>query len=269
MRRRGTGKRRADRGRRKLRFRAQVVLLAGVAVAVSGAAVFAWLAFFRSDEPSGPPKAAIVDQLSVNVPNPEFVQKATGILEQAGYTVDYYPGEQVDVEFYRRLAIHGYDVIVFRVHADRLKAFWRGEEIDEVILFSSEPYDRQKYVADQAANRLVIARYYQGGPGYFGIAPDFIDERLGDFDGATIIMMGCEGLLTDRTAEAFVQRGAKTYISWDETVSATHTDAATEHLLRHLLLEGRSPGEAVAQTMAEVGPDPTYGSKLLVYPPEN
>jgi len=251
---------------RRPRLAKRIALVAALAAVVGGLAS-AWFLFLQSDEPSGPPKAAIVDQLSLTAPNPEFIDTATGQLEQAGYVVDYYPGEQVDVGFYRRLPVYDYKVIVFRVHADRLKAFWRGEEIDDVILFSSEPYDRQRYVHEQAQNKLVIARYSEGGPGYFGIAPDFFDE-LGDFDDTTVIMMGCEGLVSERAAQAFIDKGAKTYISWDETVSATHTDAATEHLLRHLLLEGRSPADAVAQTMAEVGPDPTYGSKLLAYPPE-
>ena len=38
---------------------------------------------------SGPPRAAIVDQLSLTVPNPDFVESATETLERAGYIVDY------------------------------------------------------------------------------------------------------------------------------------------------------------------------------------
>ena len=81
-------------------------------------------------------------------------------------------------------------------------------------------------------------------------------------------MMGCEGLLSNRTAQTFIDKGASTYISWDETVSASHTDEATEHVLDHLLLEGQTPTEAAATTMEEIGPDPTYGSTLLAYPSE-
>ncbi len=82
-------------------------------------------------------------------------------------------------------------------------------------------------------------------------------------------MMGCEGLLTDTTARAFIERGAETYISWDETVTAAHTDAATSALLEHLLIDGLSPAEAVERTMAELGPDPVFESRLLAYPPED
>ena len=242
--------------------------LAGVAVA--SVVLVSWLLVFRSSGGSqspGPPTAAIVDQLSFNVPNPDFVRQTTMLLQQGGYRVDYYGAEQVNVDFYRRLPEHGYKLIIFRSHADRLQAEWHGKPIDEVILFTSEPYDRSKYVADQAANRLVIASYSKGGDEYFGIAPDFFNKELGNFRGATIVMMGCEGLLSTRTAEAFVNLGAKTYISWDESVTASHTDTATGVLLHHLLLESKPPGDAVALTMVDVGPDPVYGSRLRVYPP--
>jgi hypothetical protein len=89
---------------------------------------------------------------------------------------------------------------------------------------------------------------------------------IGDFDGATIVMMGCEGLLNDSTAKAFIKRGASSYISWDETVSATHTDAAGERLLELLVTDGLSPTDAAAETMKELGPDPAFGSTLLAYP---
>jgi hypothetical protein len=263
---------RRPRRRRASWYKGRPVLTAvGVcAVAIASAALLSWLLLFRSSagsQPPGPPTAAIVDQLSFNVPNPDFAQQTTALLEQAGYKVDYYPSEQVNVDFYRRLSEHGYKVIIFRSHADRLQAEWHGKPIDEVILFTSEPYDRSKYVSDQAANRLVIAQYAKGGDEYFGIAPDFFNKTIGNFKGTTIVMMGCEGLLSTRTAAAFVDLGAKTYISWDASVTAPHTDAATEALLQHLLIEKRSASDAVALTMADVGPDPVYGSRLEAYPP--
>jgi hypothetical protein len=67
-----------------------------------------------------PPKAAIVDQGSLaptSRPNPVFIKKATAILEEAGFSVDYYPGEAVTVEFYRNLPNYGYDFIILRTHS--------------------------------------------------------------------------------------------------------------------------------------------------------
>lgn len=264
--------RRSARRRRTLWARRRAVFAAAAAVAIGAGAAFAlvWLVVLRSGgegASSGPPKAAIVDQLSFNVPNPDFTQRTTALLQQQGYSVDYYPYEQVDVDFYRELASHGYKLIIFRSHADRLQAEYEGKLIDEVILFTSQPYDKSKYVSDQAANRLVIAEYSTNGPQYFGIAPDFFNKTIGNFKGTTIVMMGCEGMLSTRTAEAFVKLGAKTYISWDESVTAPHTDAATENLLQHLLVEKKTASDSVALTMADVGPDPVYGSRLEAYPP--
>jgi hypothetical protein len=236
-------------------------------LAVFAALAGVWAVFLQGGDggPSGPPRAAIVDQLSLTAPNAEFADDARALLEGAGYTVDYFPGEDIDVDFYRKLPAYGYKFIVFRVHADRLQAVWRGEQIDDVVLFSSEKYDRNRYVPDQAANRLVIANYINDPQDYFGVTPDFFDE-LGDFDDTTIIMMGCEGLVSERAAQAFVDKGASTYISWDETVSATHTDAATKRLLELMLVDQRDPAAAVAETMSELGPDPTFGSKLVAFP---
>ena len=229
-----------------------------------------WTLLRGGDGDEGPPSAAIIDQLSLTVPNPAFVEDATATLQAAGYDVDYYPGEDVTVEFYRRLPFFGYDVLVFRSHADRLQAIDdRGESFDEVVLFTSEPYSAERYQNEQNDHDLVIARYKKGGDPFFGIAAGFIEGLGSDFGGAQVIMMGCEGLLTDTTARAFIERGAETYISWDETVTAAHTDAATSALLEHLLIDGLSPAEAVDQTMAELGPDPVFGSRLLAFPPES
>lgn len=264
----GAAKGRRKRSRRVLRPRA-IGSVAAVVVLVAAGAVSAWFLLSSSDGDDGPLTAAIVDQLSVTLPNPGFVQRATATLEQNGYKVDYYSGEETDVDFYRRLPAQGYDVIVFRNHADRLRTIEpSGERFDEVVLFTSEPYVRDRYVADQGANRLTIARYSRDGAPYFGISARFVADRMvGDFAGATIIMMGCEGLLTDTTAKAFIERGASTYISWDETVSVSHTDTAGERLLQLLLTDRLSPNDAVQQTMAELGPDPAYGSALVAYPP--
>jgi hypothetical protein len=246
-------------------------LLAAALAVFAVAGVSVWFAFGRTSGENGPPRAAIIDQLAFNIPNEDFVTQATGLLEQAGYRVDYYPADQITVDFYRALPSKGYDFVLFRAHADRLQATAKdGTKFDDVVLFTTEPYDRGKYIPDQAANRLVIAKYNADGEQYFGVAPGFFENAPGNFRGATLVVMGCEGFLTERTAQAFVNdMGAKAYISWDETVSAPHTDQATEVLLRHLLVEKKTAPDAVDLTMADVGPDPIYGSRLQAYPPHS
>ena len=86
----------------------------------------------------------------------------------------------------------------------------------------------------------------------------------GNFEGSTVIMMGCNGLLADTTAQSFLERGAVAAITWDEDVSAVHTDAATERVLQLLALQGMTPEDAVAQAVTDVGPDPVFGANLRV-----
>lgn len=215
------------------------------------------------DSPAGLRTAAIVDQLSLTQPNASFVASARNTLEQGGYAVDYYPGEQVTVEFYRELPRRGYDLILLRVHSARAKR--DGTITGDLMLFTGEPYSDAKYVEEQRARRLGIARYYEGGDPLFGILPDFVaDSMEGRFDGTLILAMGCDGLRSLPTAQTFLDKGASAFVSWSRPVSASHTDAATERLLEKLLLEGLTTVDAVSQTAAAVGPDPFYGAELRV-----
>jgi len=262
-------RRRPGRARGKVRLLIGVALVAAVVFA-AGVLVYVSLSNERGESttagsPSGP-KAAIVDQLSVTVPNPSFAETARGLLEQAGYTVDYFPSEDVTVDFYRDLPTRGYDLIVLRAHSALTKL--GDKETDDVSLYTNEPYDKTKYLSEQQNQRLSIGAYYSGWPGeYFAVTPVFVRSSMkGEFDGATIIMMGCYGLTSDMMAEALVRRGAKAVVSWNGLVSAPYTDQVTESLLRHLVVDGLTIEEATERSVAEVGPDPSYGSKLVVYP---
>jgi len=220
-----------------------------------------------SNPESPQPKAAIVDQLSLTFPNQTFMQTATNTLKQAGYTVDYYPGEKVTVEFYRNLPTHDYKLIILRVHS----ALSPYESY--VSLFTSEPYDKTRYTYEQLTDRLFIGSYSEEdrkkGIFYFGIPPAFVKNSMnGKFDNTSIIMMGCNGLTYDCLAKAFIEKRAKVYISWSDSISASHTDTGTTQLLKHLITEKQTIEQAVENTMKEVGPDPAYNSLLIYYPVE-
>ena len=209
------------------------------------------------------PRAAIVDHLSLTAPNQTFIQTATNTLKQAGYTVDYYPGEKVTVEFYGNLPTHGYSLIVLRVHS----AITAGSR--SLGLFTSEVRSQTKYVYEQLTDQLVGAKFPNDETVYFGISPLFVLNRMkGTFKNTTIIHMGCDGLAYTTMAEAFRQKGAKVYISWTEDVLASHTDQATTHLLQHFLIEKQTLKQAVTETMKEVGPDPASSAMLLAHPEE-
>jgi len=250
-----------------------------VAVALAGGLVAAVLVFsgVLGGGSTAPKSAAIVDQLSLTQPSPDFAEAATDLLEGAGYTVDYYPGEQVTVDFYRNLPAHGYDLLILRVHSGITQEVEvrTGERTQReyVSLFTGEPYDETKYRQEQRPevqnDRVGKATYYEGAPPLFGIAPDFIKYSMrGKFGKALVILMGCDGLRSQKTAQAFLDRGAKVFVSWSKMVSASHNDAAALRLLEKLLVDGLTVGDAVAQTNAEVGPDPVYQAELRVYPPQ-
>jgi len=213
-------------------------------------------------------KAAIVDHLSLTLPNQTFIETATNTLKQAGYTVDYYAGEEVTVEFCRNLPTHGYGLIVLRMHSSAAEL--EGKEFVEtpVGIFTSESYSQTKYVYEQLTDQLVIASYTMPQPPYyFGIVPKFVTSSMkGTFQNTIIIMMGCEGLNNTKMAEAFIQKGAKAYIGWKGAVSASHTDTATTRLLQHLITDKQTTNQAIDNTMKEVGPDPTHNSILSYYP---
>ncbi len=251
----------------------KLALLLAVAVAMPAAAVAAWLFLATGDaeQPSGPPTAVIVDQLSLTAPNPDFREQATSMLEANGYTVDYFPGEVVTVDFYRGLPAHDYDLVLLRAHAAGTD-FGDDQKTNDVTLFTSERVTPDKHAEEQRGRLLKGVGYtrqqMEQGDLLFGIPPAFVEHRMrGDFDGADVVLMGCDVLRAEDMAQAFVGRGAGTVVGWSRTVTAEHTDAATLSLLRHMLEDGLSAEDAAAAAMAEVGPDPYYDAEFLSYTP--
>jgi hypothetical protein len=221
---------------------------------------------FNPENTNANAEAAIVDQVSLSFPNETFVQTATRILEEANYSVDYYSGEKVTVDFFRNLPAHAYSIIILRVHSALMDG-----TLPPLALFTSEPYSEHAYVSEQLADEVGEASYVEGAQdGVFAIMPDFVRFCMnGTFQNSTIIMMGCNGMTYVDMAEALIERGARTCISWDGSVSASYTDQATTLLLKHLVTEGQTIKQAVANTIEEVGPDPAYNNTLEYYPAES
>lgn len=235
-----------------------------------------------------------MDQLGERYPNPEFVASSTRLLEEAGYEVTYVPADQVTVALYQDLPAGEYDLILLRSHSAR-QAVKDGDLAEDVTLFTAERFDFNRYGDAIAARRVgAVFNEYEdtvdpaNAPGdaselghdgegatfggralHFGVRGAFIEQDMrGRLKrGPLVVLMGCDGLRGERMARAFVEKGARTFISWDKPVSLPHTDAAAELLLSALLVDGLSPEEAVRQTMAAVGPDEEHGSELGYFPP--
>lgn len=216
----------------------------------------------------GARKAAIVDQIALAYPNPEFVKRALTYLEDAGFDVDVYEGKDVTVEFYRALPSKGYKLILLRTHSTNiLNETQRGP----VFLFTSEPYDKHRYVREQLTSQIGSAKvlYDDDAPLYFAVVSRFVRQSMiGRFNDTLIIIGGCQSLGTLDLASALVERGASAVIGWDEWVDLSHNDEAMAHLLHGLVVEGLTIEQAIAKTMNEVGPDPTYEAVLTYFPKE-
>jgi hypothetical protein len=253
---------------RKVRIRAKtkrrIAIVSFLVVFVAGLSFLAYRQNLTISPPSGL-RAAIVDQLSLTAPNQTFADMATAMLKQAGYAVDYYPGETVTVDCYRNLASLGYSIILLRVHCGY------SPDRKTISFFTSEVYSASEYSIDQLAGYLhddfFVYPPPNGEPGYFSITPSFVKNAMnGRFNGTTIIMMGCYGLLYPVMAQSFIEKGAKVYISWNGSVAADHTDQATIDLLQRLIVEKQPVAEAVKDTVEAVGEDPEYNSTLTYYP---
>jgi len=213
-------------------------------------------------------KAAIVDHLSISqqTKNEAFFETSKAILNTAGFHVYYYAGGAVTVDFYRNLPSRGFDFIIFRVHSTG-RPKQEHELGDLVVFFTSEKYSTTKHISEQIAGQVVITTFPYDEQKYFGVTPSFVKDSMnGRFKNTIIIMMGCDGLKYTSMAEAFIGRGAKVYIGWNGPVDAAHTDQATTHLLQNLVTEKQTIKQALAETMNEVGPDPTHKSILSFYP---
>ena len=215
--------------------------------------------------PTGPAKAAIIDQLYVLQPNQDFIQQTTQELEDYGLEVDLYQGDEITVDLYRQLPGLGYKVIIFRAHAGLLGM--EGEIIKRTCLFTNEPYSERKHVAEQLSDQLAMARIDEHHPWVFAIGDEFVTQSMeGQFANTVVIMMGCSCLYLDDLAQAFIEKGASTYLGWDVAVDLSYVDDAAISLVQNLCGENLTVREAVAKTMAEKGPDPHHGAELKYYP---
>jgi hypothetical protein len=240
-----------------------------IALAIAAVVVFVRLYPMGQAPPDNPgePRAAIVDQLHNRQPNQAFIAEVTAELEDYGFEVDLYRGDEITVDFYRDLPTRGHKLIIFRAHSGILGG---GDYyVPTTVLFTNEEYETGKHRRDQLADRLMMGAPGPNQPVMFGITPSFVTESMkGKFDDTVIIMMGCGGIALPDLAEAFVDKGASTYLAWHLSVLLPYTDEATTHLVRQLCSEQATIQEAVGSTMAVIGTDPQYEAELQYYPSE-
>jgi len=239
-----------------------------VYITIAIMAVLILTGFFLYYYPNQPsrPKAAIIDQLSSSqltvtsrFPNQTFVETAKELLYKRFPEVDYY-SDNATVDQYKSLPSLGYRLIIWRVHSAL-------DENHFIAICSSERYDSKKY-NQYSADQLTLCNI-TGDPNlYFAITPKFVEECMsGRFEDTIIVFMSCNGLKQGytKTAETFVEKGVKAFISWDGWIGPSDNDHAITLLLDYLIRENNTISEAVYQIPSYFSQ--FYGSSKLDYYP--
>ncbi len=227
------------------------------------------LLFGCSSNENGTPlpagKAAIIDQLTPLYPNEDFIRDTITELEDHGFVVDVFSGEDIDIEFYRTLPDRGYKFIIIRSHSGLLGV--DPEVVNKTWIFTNEEYDQSRHIGEQLTDSLTYGKITESSPWVFTFSAGFVSNSMeGTFDNTVIVMMGCSGLYRTDMARAFVDKGASFYLAWDGSVVLGYVDSATGVLLEELCSEELSIASVVVRTMNTVGPDPEHGAILKHYP---
>ena len=234
-----------------------------IALAIAGAVVLVRVYPLSQPSPDnvGKPRAAVVDQLYNLQPNEDFIAEITNELEEYGFAVDLYQGDEIIVDFYRELPTHGHKLIIFRAHSGLLSG------IPKTVLFTNEEYSPDRYPTEQLFDQLLMGAAGPGQPVMFGITASFVTRSMkGGFDDTVIIIMGCGGIYLPDLAQAFIDKGASVYLAWHLSVLLQYVDDATLYLIGQLCSENATVEEAVDRTMHVIGPDPEYEAELQYYP---
>lgn len=231
-------------------------------------------------------KAVIIDQLHRDIPSKYFQDRATEYLVNAGYEVDLFTTEDIDVEFYKKLPSLGYDFIVIRSHALDGRT-----ENDSPKLYTGEKYTTDKYINEQLfgvidgaylnprtdihavidvsglqeTNQIVISLRNSSEvidwgarvttDDYFVIGAKAVEEMMvGQFPGSIIILGGCDTLSKPYLAEAFIEKGASEVIGWDGTIDNYNNDIVMLEILKQKLVNKMDLDKAVDLAMEKYFP---------------
>jgi hypothetical protein len=241
-----------------------------IGLGIVAVAVFAFTRTLTASGPVSPNhsdelKAAIVDQLYNVRSNQAFIERTTQQLEDYGFEIDVYQGDDVTVDLYQKLPSYGYRLIIFRVHSGVLI----GSEAvaNKTWLFTNEPFSRMRYYFSQMRGQVTHGTINESIAPVFTVGAKFVTQAMKEqFAGTAIIVMGCAGYGSDDLAQAFIEKGASTYMAWDASVGLSYVDDATTALIEKLFIKELPIAEAVSEVMEEEGTYPSSGAVLKYHP---
>jgi len=227
----------------------------------------------------GVKRALIYDSLYREYPNNRLIENLTSTLRMHGYQVDIYLGRNATLSPLENIT--HYSLVIIRAHG----AFNNNPNIGYPIgtyIYTGLHVDEALKIYGSDAKKLADRGYLAEGvipppgmpltkenlaklPKYVTVSPRFFrDFSRGEFPkGAIVIYFGCYGLDDDTLGNVFLDKGASAYIAWRGNVTWSHMDRALQVLVAKLL-SGKDARQAVAQTNAIVGPDPSSKARLGV-----
>jgi uncharacterized membrane protein (DUF485 family) len=205
-------------------------------------------------------RAALIDALYTSYPNLEFTKSVNKTLQEAGFRVDVYQGGEVTVDFLKKLQ-SGYRLIILRMHSALSTS-------NELYLFTAEPYYAEGYKQERYFRLVKEAYATEDSQPVFAVNWGFVKRCMtGKFEGALVIVMGCEGANDPQLFEEFVNQGAVGCVGWNGPVLLSHSDKAVLYLVEALYLRKLSLEQAVNDTNKCIGKDPLSDSVLESYVP--
>lgn len=264
-------------------FDKKIIIIAAVAVAISGVLISAFSGIGQSVDDtdqtsfaaieSTQKRAAIINMLHSDLPNPNFEETSMKLLKNAGYQVDLYRTDEATIELYKQLPKLNYDIILFRTHG-----LPEGNIEASASIFSGEIYKVENYKEDQWFARVgkAVPITYQelglrdgweglGNRTYFTIGSKFVQESMdGKFSDTTILIAGCDALSGTLLANAFVSKGASIVIGWDGLISSSDNDKGILLVLEEIV-NGTTPEYVPKKVMEQISVNPEYPAELRMY----
>lgn len=205
-------------------------------------------------------KVALIDALHSTYPNPNFSRSLNRTLVEAGFRVDIYEGNEVTVDFLKKLK-SGYKLVILRMHSALSSS-------NELYFFTDEPYSEEKYTEEKYFRLVKEAYASDDSEPVFAVNWGFIERLMaGRFNGTLVVAMGCDGACDPWMAKEFINQGATGYVGWNGPVLLSHSDKAIQYLIQALYIEKLPLEEALDKTNNQIGKDPNWNTILESYIP--
>jgi len=204
-------------------------------------------------------RAALVDGLSSIYPHPQFVREIKTIMNKTGYSFDYFSEGAATLDFFFDLPNQGYSIIILRVEGVNIRV----GDASPVAFATSDQYAGSQRISDQMRNDLGVIQ--ANGHTYFAMTPKAISELMcGQFPGTTVLVMSCNSLSDSSLAQAFIDKGAKSFVGWNGSITIVHDDRVFTAVTA-LLTMGVQAGSAARYASNLFGADPIWGGLLSTY----